>query len=226
MPFSIETYLTPESNEQEMQSNLAERLWKTIRRRDTLIAKGSSCEVFSLRDNPMICLKVIDSQRVVERDINTDWLKIITPLDKELELLDKACATNTTEVRIPRPYFYIHMRDAAQDHDVKVLAMERVRGVSLQDIYNKEYVLPAAFNKEKYFSALKSCLKQLNENGVSHNDIETVNLIVDLQNGLPGIIDFGAGSFVEKKIPETPSKETVDELALSKVYNEFENEMK
>lgn len=189
MRFSVKEFKGfDESNEGLGKDMLIKKITRLLESRETFLNDGSTSEVFTLKDNIGICIKTIDKERLKERGLDCEYSN---PLEVEFDFLQKAYEANKSGVRIPKPYFYIHIVDEDTCNETKLLGMEKIKGVTLQEIYNGKYGVPQNFDQDIFFKRLKECLLDINNGGILHNDIAPSNIMIDLSDCTPSIIDFG-----------------------------------
>lgn len=161
---------------EQIEAELIERI-KEIRGSGKSIGSGKTAEVFVSSLDSRICYKIIRH--------NCQEFRVAS--NEEGEFLSQACRLDSS-VKVPAPFYSI-----VSDDGFEVLVMERLNAVSLRDILDGKAELPQHFDPEPYFEKLKRFIARMHEErNIYHRDIHPGNLMVDLDSGTPGIIDFGA----------------------------------
>ncbi|MBN1778670.1 MAG: hypothetical protein JW816_00400, partial [Candidatus Buchananbacteria bacterium] len=176
-----------------------------------------------------VALKVFDSN---SKDI-LNWPT------QEADIQQKA---ERRGVRTPKVFGIVENSSGQQ-----AIAMERIRGYSLEDIVGENMIhsgqikLPADFTWDGFWAEAELMIKRLHEKReddsdipapIYHRDIKLGNLMIDLTNGRPVIIDFGLSGQVYTEEddpylynpPYGPTRAFVqDEVGLTSAKNIFSN---
>jgi len=151
------------------------------------LGEGQIAKVFTIgHKTKPCCIKIIkksEDRRHVQQnyDINREF-------DFQLQLANH----DIDGVSVPRPY----AKATLPQHSIEFFIMERVNGVSLQDVMDRGADLPEGFNLELFFDKLEKFMNDMNENKhIYHRDFHSGNVMVDM-NGNPWVIDFGAANHI------------------------------
>ncbi|MBW1862819.1 MAG: serine/threonine protein kinase, partial [Deltaproteobacteria bacterium] len=93
----------------------------------------------------------------------------------------------------------VAIHDADLYGDACYIAMEYVKGTTLEKFCNKDSLLPINKSLEIIFDVCNA-LDYANRQGIIHRDIKPSNIIID-KNGVPKITDFGIAQMTGKTIP-------------------------
>ncbi len=142
------------------------------------VGVGKSGRVIASLRTPEVCYKVFFS--LAEQPVGTNSIGLEADLQQEIADLGELHG-----VRAPKAYYCV------ENETIRAIAMERLPGVSLADIFAEEEELPAAFEINRFFSALENYIVALHECGYYHRDLHAGNVLVDRETGMPYVIDFG-----------------------------------
>ncbi len=157
-----------------------------------LLGEGKTAEVWPLKGSEVLCMKVIDSDRL-ENMYEDGKLPPFNSPEVEFDFLEKARKV-TQAVHIPAPHIVLNIRTDENRH-VRIIVMEKLKAVSLKDLHEGA-PLPKNFNAITFFERMRASLEQLHEAGIHHRDIAESNIMVMVETGDPCLIDFGDSTLV------------------------------
>jgi serine/threonine protein kinase len=162
---------------------------------EQFVGEGMTAQVVTFPENRRHCIKIVSP---MTRDTSYQYHHLVVPLEEEGQFLyDVASALNPDDgrvgVRVPEPIasFSVTRADGPASEAVQVLVMERMNAVSLKDVFALDATLPEGFNAYQFMDMLDNFIKKMHEHGIFHRDLHPGNIMVDLQTGLPVVIDFG-----------------------------------
>jgi serine/threonine protein kinase len=139
------------------------------------IGEGMSARVFISETDPGICYKINYNNERIHNNSETEG--------------DFLCNSDfSKDIITPEPFYSIMTADTPP---FEILVMRRLDAISLKDIIEKDLPLPAGFEIEKFFQALKTYLEALHNKKIFHCDIRSGNIMIDSSTGRPCVIDFG-----------------------------------
>lgn len=200
--------------EQVADNQTVELIKDLLERKVSMLGKGMTAEAFSHTNNELICFKVITQREAMGKNIPKPKIPMTispksTPLDKrfcspekEGQFLSDLISLNEINgARVPIPYAWgeYELIDEGDQFFVKekilVLAMERIKGVSIKDVLEGGADFPAKFNPDIFFKKVRSFLERMHEEkAIFHRDLHSGNIMID-ENGDPVIIDFGKSTY-------------------------------
>lgn len=142
------------------------------------LGKGMSAKVIASVRNPEVAYKVffsMSSQPLGTNDIATE-----AELQRAVAELGELHG-----VRAPKLHYFI------ENTNMRAIAMERLHAVSIHDVLDGLAPLPATFDYDRFFSALEAYVNALHKRGYYHRDLHGGNVLIDLETGMPYVIDFG-----------------------------------
>lgn len=156
------------------------------------IGEGQSGRVIASLRNPDICYKVFFPPE--RQPSGTNDIAIEADLQRDVANLG-----TIADVRAPVVKYFI------QNDAVRAIAMERLHAVSIKDVLERRTLLPASFDLELFFSALRAYVAVLHEKGFYHRDLHGGNVLIDTETGMPYVIDFGHAihTISDEKVYET-----------------------
>lgn len=162
---------------EQIKGELIEKI-KEVKQSGDSIGEGRTAEVFISEKDSRICYKVIKPEFSGYRIRS----------NKEGEILGELCAL-PGEVKIPMPYYSILSEDGFE-----ALVMERIDGVSIEDIVREKTTLPDGMEIDDFFGKIKRFFETMHqEHHTYHRDIHPGNIMIERNTLRPCIIDFGAG---------------------------------
>lgn len=173
---------TPEELEPKEYAPYIQGFAEEIFTQSERINFGQSADVF--RD-PLngCCYKVITRQSEA----------LVSAEDEALFLME--LQNIKSKVRVPIPLFSLEatIREEAAGKLVRksLICMERVEGVSLKEVMEGKMKLPESFDLPMFFNHLTEFVNKMNMEGIYHRDLHEGNIMVDLETGMPWVIDFG-----------------------------------
>lgn len=146
------------------------------------LGQGQSGRVIAPLRNPDVAFKVF-FPRIAQPTGTND-----IALEAELQ---NAIASRGEKhgVRVPRIHYFLR-NDA-----MRAIAMERLHAVSVMDVLDGVAPLPAAFDRDRFHTALNAYVGEMNAAGYYHRDLHAGNVLIDTETGMPYIIDFGMSRF-------------------------------
>ncbi len=147
----------------------------------TDLGRGMNGEIVGSIRQPNTCYKVLFKERAKQ---------LYSTAAREAGMQHRAWAVvkgRTDLARVPAVLRYI-------DHaDLRSVHMERIDGVSLQNVLSGKAPLPANFDVQNFFRILSETVHELNSSGIFHRDLfdNPGNVMID-KDGKPCIIDFGS----------------------------------
>ncbi len=80
-----------------------------------------------------------------------------------------------------------------------IIIMKELDAVNLQHVLNGSATLPESYKQEDFFMALESYIDEMHyEKNIVHGDLFARNIMIDRNDGLPRVIDFGRALFIDK----------------------------
>jgi len=170
------------------------------------IGKGRTAEVHFVEKNPDNCMKIIFRGEnyttvVKEQGENSPTYH---PLPVEADFLE-ALRDISQEVRVPKPYFSI-VRELSTEEEEKyerqemqVLVMERLNAVSINDVFEGVAEIPKDFDIDVYFKKLREFFELMHSRkNIHHRDAHAGNLMIDIDDCTPGVLDFGSATYASE----------------------------
>lgn len=167
------------------------------------IGFGNTAEVHFLDANPEHCFKIISEtagHSTILKSKDRPQGQKCHPLPREARFLDELQDIHKT-VRVPVPLYTI-VRESIDDDDdnykqekISVFAMERLNAVSVNDVIEGLRPMPDAFKEEVFFRELRDFFETMHRKGVHHRDAHEGNIMIDVETGLPYVIDFGLAAY-------------------------------
>ena len=170
----IEIY--KESLEEKRKEKIISALIESIKENAVFLGRGRSADVYSYEDEDY-CIKEIvrDKIEFATNDIHEEIRIQKQAIELGIRSPDVLLSVETTDKR-------------------KFIVMEKIRGYSLKDIFDsgkKEANFPPDFDVEKFFSELEKMLQKMHNERMHHRDLHAGNVMVELETGMPVIIDYG-----------------------------------
>lgn len=167
------------------------------------IGFGNTAEVHFLDDNNEHCFKIISEttkHSTILKSKDRPQGQKCHPLPREARFLDELQDIHP-RVRVPEPLYTI-VRESVDDDDenykqekISIFAMERLNAVSVNDVIEGLKPMPEAFRIEVFFKELRDFFETMHRRGVHHRDAHEGNIMIDVETGLPYVIDFGLAAY-------------------------------
>lgn len=186
-----------------MNINKSEKLseiGEIVSQGETKIGEGFTATVHSDPENPDICYKVL--KHIPRNGFMTASGKtvFVNNVSKEEEYLNKLHEI-ADEIKVPKPLYSIEVKDTDKIKDgniFQVLAMERLNAYSFREIMEGKKNFPEKFLKEGgnflklFFRKVEKFVEKMHTyTKIYHRDLHTGNIMIDLEEGCPCVIDFG-----------------------------------
>lgn len=145
------------------------------------LGEGKIARVYQTAGEDGVCYKILRNEIVRQLHKKIVREGIIQNNVAKLLNVRSDCA------RTPEVYFL------ADDLEMQVLMMERVKGSSLKDVFAGMAELPPQFDIETCFAKIERSIEEMHLAGYFHRDLtnNSGNIMIDT-NGDPWIIDFGS----------------------------------
>ncbi len=131
-----------------------------------------------------VALKILPPQLAMEKEFVTRFFR------------EARSAANLNHPRI------VTVHDVGEHDNIYYLAMEYIRGQSLEEIMEKHGPLPLD-TAENYIAQIGDALGYAHQKGVIHRDVKAANILID-ENGRSVITDFGiAKAAYDQKLTKT-----------------------
>ncbi|PIQ68379.1 MAG: hypothetical protein COV91_04395 [Candidatus Taylorbacteria bacterium CG11_big_fil_rev_8_21_14_0_20_46_11] len=204
MKFEIENKIASPEIQGEILALEEERVLRELEeitsQTNHLLGEGKTAEVWPLKGSEMLCMKVVDSDRLENMYENGSLPPFNSP-EIEFDFLERVKEV-TQAVHIPVPHLVLNIH-TDEDRHVRIIVMEKLKAISLKDVHEGA-PLPKNFNMTTFFARLRASLEQLHEAGIHHRDIAESNIMVMEETGDPCLIDFGdSASVMEGESPYT-----------------------
>jgi tRNA A-37 threonylcarbamoyl transferase component Bud32 len=182
------------------------------------LGHGKTAEVVFVPEyDSQLCFKIIAEKRMEEMyPDSTDRPKFNSP--KEESHFLARVQDLPIDVKTPHPICY-WKGESDTLGKFEVLVMERLNAVTVQDILYGQAELPPNFDFPKFKALLTQLPVILQSRGVMHHDITVTNIMIDLDTGLPCIIDFGDA----KRLFASEEPTTKDKVAVKDVLSALKN---
>jgi len=167
------------------------------------IGFGNTAEVHFLDENSEHCFKIISEttkHSTILRSKERPRGQKCHPLPKEARFLDELQDIHST-VRVPVPFYTIVRESVDEEGDdykqekISIFAMERLNAVSVNDVIEGLKPMPKAFRTEVFFKELRSFFEVMHRKGVHHRDAHEGNIMIDIETGMPYVVDFGLAAY-------------------------------
>ena len=130
-------------------------------------------------------------------------------LEQEAYLTQFLSGVSKDGTRSPR---YIGQVTSKPPAEMSAILMEELQAINLQKILDRKEKMPKSFNVDSFLDSLESYIDTLNNTiGIAHGDLEPRNIMVDIQTGLPRVIDFGRSSWLKAMEDKHAIKRKIDE---------------
>lgn len=180
--------------EERRAVDFLKHLSNTMQDGENFLDNGGAARVYSLPNQSSSCFKVMKNRHIAS---NASSYDLGASPQQEFLFMEKVRGLEVEGCRAPIAEMCIESGDSA------VIVMERLRAVSLQHILNGKQELPEGFDYDKFFVSLERYIEALHrERHIVHNDLYARNVMVDVDTGLPYVIDFGRSKSTEKDSAE------------------------
>jgi serine/threonine protein kinase len=144
-----------------------------------------------------LCIKVLEPRHESPR---AHLMDLGQPVQVEAGIQRAVCGVEIAGVRAPWVYGY---SKGSGENVPSIIIMERLDAVNLQRALNGDEQFPRDYDPDRFMSALESYLDYLHEQfGIIHGDLEPRNIMIDIQTGMPRVIDFGRSRVVSSMSEE------------------------
>ncbi len=216
---TIPTEENVEKSREEREKELVHSITLFLESGKNKLGEGGTAYVYYPETNQKLCFKVIRNVEVFARPekldaVPSEYQRFASEeykdklrerpwhvtLAAEGDFLDSAREIKDV-VRVPEPYMVMELESSEETDDffisdkVKVLVMERLPAISVEDIIQKKIKLPEGFSVDRFSQRLRSFIDKMHERGLFHRDMAARNVMVDMQTGDPYVIDFGRSKF-------------------------------
>lgn len=177
---------------------------KVVLQKETKIGEGFTATVHADPDKPETCYKVL--KHIPQNGFMTASGRsvFVNNVSVEKQFLNEVHDI-ATDVLIPKPLFCIEVEEPEKrkdDEPFQVLAMERLNAYSFRDIMEGNKSFPEKFLRngkgrfiKQFFRKLERFVEKMhNQTRIYHRDLHTGNIMIDLDEGHPCLIDFGMSS--------------------------------
>ncbi len=167
------------------------------------IGEGKNAEVLSIDEGKFssVCMKKFHEHPELK----------CNDLDMEVDFQNRV-----RDLGVRTPMTFVHVEDT-ETGELFVL-MERIFGITINDIVNGDHQVPDNFNHKQFFQKLSDYVALMHENNIHHRDLHEKNVMID-EHGDPVIIDFGTACSCFSG-DEFPYKERV--LVFNKTTGRYE----
>lgn len=186
----------------EYEVDLEERIDEIIEKEEKMLGEGRSAGVYEDTENKNVCYKSL-KLNPEKNIVKTPSPQIVNSVSKEAELLNLANSI-AEDVEVPRPYQDVEAIFKAKngkEESFQAIAMERLNAVSLKDILEGKAEFPMKFIEKEggqflydFFKKIDNFLEKIHERNLYHRDMHAGNVMINLETGKPGVIDFGSGA--------------------------------
>ncbi len=205
-----------ESRIEYLQENEEEIARELLSGLDEKIGEGESSDVLIDSQRGDVCYKII-----------TEGFHVCTPKE-EAEFLEEVRSIRS-DIKVPAPLMTISIDvelDSGEERHINALAMERIHGVTLEEIHFKEEPFPTEAEPESMedfkelratFREMRELIEEMNRNlDIYHNDLSERNIMLD-KNGDCWLIDFGEAKrkYFQDKVSHS------DDEKLKTTWNKF-----
>ena len=165
---------------------------KSLQNEENFLGKGGKARVYSFESpdgqDKRICIKIMKHTKSVYHVASRG-----NDPTEEFRIQSILASLNTDEVtKFPRPLQLMECKN-----DFYALVMEELPASNLQNILLGVDPLSESFDVERCMYVLYKYVDEMHENGITHNDLEARNVMLDKETGIPYIIDFGRSARVD-----------------------------
>lgn len=146
-----------------------------------LLGTGNTAKVFFHPRWEGFCTKILT---------DTSSSNFSLSLPDEAKIMSDLDFLQVSGARIPKTYSYY------QNGNIQFYVMERIVGITIEDLIREHKRPGANFNVEKFFNAVDDFVSAMHEQKIYHRDLHKGNIMIDTKTGEPRIIDFGAAKKV------------------------------
>lgn len=161
---------------------------RVIKNPENYIDEGGAGKVYRLPGD--LCIKVMEERHTSP---HADKFDLGNTTSKELSFLSRLSKVKVKGVRSPVPVGAIENPNTGH---MNAIVMEELPAINLQHILLGKVDFPKTFNVDIFFEALEAYIDHLHELGMSHQDLEARNVMVDKESGIPYVIDFGRSVYL------------------------------
>ncbi len=148
---------------------------------ENFLGEGAVAKVFESGTWPKACYKVVHDEGAYRKG---------NPVHREVNFLGDLNDLSVEGVRTPHAYFHAHQADLI------VIGMERIRGLSIEDVVLRQ---PDAlmelkrrdFDVKEFFRKLEAYIVEMHKRKIYHLDLYARNIMIDWETLDPRVIDFG-----------------------------------
>lgn len=177
----------------EYVHRILENVSQLLDQPESFLGEGMTAKVHIFPDSPRYCVKIVTPQT---KKPEYEHRSLVVSIAEEAGLLSEVSVLNPEHgkvgVRVPQLIGTFKTK-TSQGEVCEVLIMERMHAVSLKDVLENGVKLPESFELELFFEQLGSFIKKMHDIQVYHRDLHEGNVMIDVETGLPVVIDFGLG---------------------------------
>ncbi|MDB5238583.1 MAG: hypothetical protein JWM46_853 [Candidatus Kaiserbacteria bacterium] len=167
-----------ESDEGRIYATLA-RIGEAAEREDLYVGKGKAAKVFKDMKDSRVCYKSIT---------NFEEYRLCNSIGNEAKYLEDLEDLVVDGVRTPILYTVIDLPS------VKVISMEYLEAMSIEDILAQGKALPENFDFDLFAKRLRAYMTAMHARHIYHRDMHMGNILI-APDSSPYIIDFGKAAF-------------------------------
>lgn len=175
-----------EVERQEIQKEALELLFN-FEQEQYFIDEGGAGKVYGLPQG--FCIKILDDRH---NNPNSSILKLGNSVTLESAFQERMSHISFNgQTRVPR---YLGNVRNDTPGGKNAIIMERLQATNVQHILNEKEPMPEGFNEDSFFNDLENFINAMHSEGITHNDLEPRNIMIDRSTGMPRVIDFGQSS--------------------------------
>ncbi len=174
---------------------------------EAFMDKGGAGSIYRLSSNSELCLKVLHPHKdTEERQKGIDFIA------REANITALLNDVQVEGVRSPRCAGYWK----GQSSQVSAIVLEHLDALNLQRVLNREFMFPSTFDPDIFLDTLHDYMEYLHdEKKIVHQDLFPRNIMIDIETGLPRVIDFGDAAVLhnmERREAELCRRKDTDRL--------------